>query len=151
MGFEVFISHASGDAVLGQAIVQRLEAAEIQARTDVTAAQAIYRSIDDRLGLANVQIALGDLAAATGELPEADRAYAEAEVALTEMACPANRILASLRRVLARQLAWDSPQVVRVRDEFAQLVERPVDVEECRRWPLERRGFGFHGSLELSS
>jgi tetratricopeptide (TPR) repeat protein len=140
-----------GNSLLGLAKV-RLQAGHLdQARADVTAAQALYRGIDDRLGLANVQIALGDLAAAAGELPDADRAYAEAEVALAEMACPANRILASLRRVLARQLAWDSPQVVRVRDEFSRLVDRPVNVEECRRWPLERRGFGFHGSLELSS
>jgi tetratricopeptide (TPR) repeat protein len=140
-----------GNALLGLAKIRLQSGRYDEARTDVTAAQVLYRGIDDRLGLANVQIALGDLAAATGELSDADRAYAEAEIALIAMACPANRILASLRRVLARQLAWDSPQVVRVRDEFARLVDRPVDVEECRRWPLERRGFGFHGSLELSS
>jgi tetratricopeptide (TPR) repeat protein len=140
-----------GNSLLGLAKVELLTDRYDEARADATSAQALYRGIDDRLGLANVQIALGDLSAAIGELSDADHAYAEAEVTLTEMACPANRILASLRRVLARQLAWDSPQVVRVRDEFARLVDRPVSVEECRRWPLERRGFGFHGSLEQSS
>ena len=140
-----------GNSLLGLAKVRLQSGRCDEARQDVTAAQELYRGIGDRLGLANVQIALGDLAAATGDLSAADDAYAEAEAALTEMACPANRILASLRRALARQLAWNSPQVVRVRDEFARLVDRPIDIEECRRWPLERRGFGFHGALEQSS
>lgn len=121
------------------------------ARDRIGQAEDLYRRIDDRLGLANTHIAIGDLCAATGDTAAADAAYERAEVALTAMASPANRILTSLRRVLGRQLAWDSPQVVRIRDEFAQLVDRSVDVEECRRWPLERKGSVFHGGLELSS
>lgn len=121
------------------------------ARYRIDQADGLYRQIDDRLGLANTQIALGDLHVAAGDSAAADAAYERAEVALTAMASPANRILTSLRRVLGRQLAWDSPQVVRLRDEFVQLVDRSVDVEECCRWSLERKGSVFHGGLELSS
>ncbi|MFI5717930.1 tetratricopeptide repeat protein [Nocardia sp. NPDC051750] len=139
------------NALLGLAKTDLHEGELETARDRIDQAEGLYRQIDDRLGLANTQIALGDLHAATGDSTAADAAYERAEVALTAMASPANRILTSLRRVLGRQLAWDSPQVVRIRDEFARLVDRSVDVEECRRWPLERKGSVFHGGLELSS
>ncbi|MGV9832938.1 tetratricopeptide repeat protein [Nocardia niigatensis] len=120
-------------------------------REQIDRADHLYHRIDDRLGSANTQIALGDYYTAAGEPAAADAAYERAEVALTAIGSPANRILSSLRRALGRQLAWDSPQVVRIREEFALLVNRRVDVEECRRWPLERKGSVFHGGLELSS
>jgi hypothetical protein len=115
-------------------------------------AEKLYRRIDDRLGLANTHIALGDLYTATHDPALADRAYEYAERVLTEIGIPANRILTSLRRMLGRQLAWDDPRIIALRDEFAQLTGRGVDdAEQCRRWPLERKGSVFHGELESSN
>ncbi|UFS93474.1 TIR domain-containing protein [Nocardia huaxiensis] len=139
------------NAQLGIAKTLLYEADQERARERIELAEQLYRQIDDRLGMANTAIAHGDLHQAVGDLAAADAAYEQAEVALTAMASPANRILTTLRRALGRQLAWDSPQVARIRDEFALLVNRRVDVEECRRWPLERKGSVFHGGLELST
>ncbi|MEV0362089.1 hypothetical protein [Nocardia fusca] len=123
------------------------------ARVDYDQALPIAPRIGDLQGRANALwgIAKTHLHAATGDSAAADTAYERAEVALTAMVGPANRTLTSLRRGTRTAARLGQPQVVRIRDEFVQLVDRSVDVEERRPWPLERKGSVFHGGLELSS
>lgn len=123
-----------------------LSAAEEQTRK----AQKIYGQIDDRLGAANALVILGDLALARGRFAEGETAYADAEAEFTALSCPLNRVLVSLRRLIARQLGWDSPHLRRAREEFECLIGRSVSFEESRRWPPEKKGSVFHGSLEMA-
>jgi tetratricopeptide (TPR) repeat protein len=113
-------------------------------------AAEIYQKIDDGLGAANALVTVGDLALAQGQFAAADTAYADAEVAFTALSCPLNKVLVSLRRLIARQLGWDSPHVVRAREEFEKLTQRGISSEESRHWPLEKKGSVFHGSLEMT-
>jgi hypothetical protein len=102
------------------------------------------------LGAANALVTVGDLALAQGQFSDGDTAYADAEVEFTSLSCPLNRVLVSLRRLIARQLGWDSPQVMRAREEFEGLTRRSISFEESRRWPPEKKGSVFHGSLEVT-
>ena len=113
-------------------------------------AAEIYDRIDDGLGAANALVTVGDLALAQGQFSDGDTAYADAEVEFTSLSCPLNRVLVSLRRLIARQLGWDSPQVMRAREEFEGLTRRSISFEESRRWPPEKKGSVFHGSLEVT-
>ncbi|MBV9010522.1 MAG: TIR domain-containing protein [Pseudonocardiales bacterium] len=113
-------------------------------------AAEIYEKIDDGLGTANALVAVGDLALAQGQFAAADTAYADAQLAFTALSCPLNEVLVSLRRLIARQLGWDSPHVLRAREEFEKLTRRSISSEESRWWPLEKKGSVFHGSLEMT-
>jgi hypothetical protein len=93
---------------------------------------------------------VGDLKLAQGQFADGDTAYADAEVKFTSLSCPLNRVLVSLRRLIARQLGWDSPQVTRAREEFEELTRRSISFEESRRWPPAKKGSVFHGSLEMT-
>ncbi|MGH3721365.1 MAG: ATP-binding protein [Pseudonocardiaceae bacterium] len=113
-------------------------------------AAEIYDQIDDGLGAANVLVTVGDLALARGRFTDGDTAYADAEAEFSALSCPLNRVLVSLRRLIARQLGWDSPHVRAAREEFEVLTRHSITVEESRRWPPEKKGSVFHGSLELT-
>ncbi|MGH3772686.1 MAG: tetratricopeptide repeat protein [Pseudonocardiaceae bacterium] len=113
-------------------------------------AAEIYGQIDDGLGAANTLVTVGDLALERGQFAAGDTAYADAEAAFTALSCPLNRVLVSLRRLIARQLGWDSPHVTAAREEFEALTRHSISVEESRRWPPEKKGSVFHGSLELT-
>ncbi|MGH3994666.1 MAG: tetratricopeptide repeat protein, partial [Pseudonocardiaceae bacterium] len=113
-------------------------------------AAEIYDQIDDGLGAANALVTVGDLALAQGRFADGDTAYADAEVEFTALSCPLNRVLVSLRRLIARQLGWDSPHVMRAREEFEGLTRHSISFEESRRWPPEKKGSVFHGSLEVT-
>lgn len=113
-------------------------------------AARIYNQIDDRLGAANALMVAGDIAIGQGHFADGDTAYADAEVEFATLSCPLNRVLVSLRRLISRQLGWDSPQVMRAREEFEGLTRHSISFEESRRWPAEKKGSVFHGSLEVT-
>jgi len=110
----------------------------------------IYEQIDDALGAANACVTMGDLALARGQFTDGDTTYVDAEVEFTALSCPLNRVLVNLRRLIARQLGWDSPQMMAAREEFEGLTRRGISFEESRRWPPEKKGSVFHGSLEMT-
>lgn len=93
---------------------------------------------------------VGDLAIWKGQFAAGDTAYADAKVEFTTLSCPLNRVLVSLRRLIARQLGWDSPQMMRAREEFEELTRHSISFKESRRWPPEKKGSVFHGSLEVT-
>lgn len=138
------------NALLGLAKTDLMRADFSTAQGRAREAAGIYGQIDDRLGAANALTIVGHLALAQGQFAAGDAAYADAEVEFTTLSCPLNRVLVSLRRLIARQLGWDSPQVMRVREEFEGLTGRGISFEESRRWPPEKKGSVFHGSLEVT-
>lgn len=138
------------NALLGLAKTDLMRADFRTAEQRTREAAKIYHQIGDGLGAANVLVVIGDLAIAQGQFVDGDTAYADAEVEFATLSCPLNRVLVSLRRLIARQLGWDSPQVIRVREEFHGLTRHRISFEESRRWPPEKKGSVFHGSLEMN-
>ncbi len=138
------------NALLGLAKTDLLREDFAAAQGRTRDAAEIYDQIDDVLGAANALVTVGDLAVAQGRLADGDTAYADAEVAFTALSCPLNRVLVSLRRLIARQLGWDSPHVMRARAEFEVLTRRGISFEESRQWPPEKKGSVFHGCLEVT-
>jgi tetratricopeptide (TPR) repeat protein len=138
------------NALLGLAKTDLMREDFAGAQRRTREAAEIYEKIDDGLGAANALVTVGDLALARDQFADGDTAYADAEVQFTALSCPLNRVLVSLRRLIARQLGWDSPQVMRAREEFEGLTRRSISFEESRRWPPEKKGSVFHGSLEVT-
>ncbi|MGH3819654.1 MAG: tetratricopeptide repeat protein [Pseudonocardiaceae bacterium] len=75
------------------------------ARIDYDQALRISQRIGDRQGQANALVTVGYLAVAQGRFADADTAYADAEIAFTALSCPPNRVLVSLRQLIARHSA----------------------------------------------
>jgi hypothetical protein len=105
------------NALLGLAKTDLMREDFCTAQGRIREAAEIYDQIDDGLGTANALVTGGDLAVAQDQFADGDTAYANAEVAFTALSCPLNRVLVSLRRLIARQLSWDSPHVMRAREE----------------------------------
>jgi tetratricopeptide (TPR) repeat protein len=143
-------AQGQANALLGLAKTDLMQADFSSAQGRTQDAAEIYHQIDDGLGAANALMTVGDLAVARGQFTDADTAYADAEAAFTTLSCPLNRILVSLRRLIARQLGWDSPHLMRAWAEFEELTGRSISVKESRRWPPEKKGSVFHGCLEVT-
>jgi hypothetical protein len=144
-------AQSRGNARLGLAKVALCTGHSVQARLWGDRAEQEYRACDDPLGIANVKTLRGDIDLTPGSYWQADEHYAAAENAFGALGCLLNVRLVRIRRLITRQIGWDSPQLAAARNDAELLIGRTITVDDVLTWPLAKKGSVFHGALELDA